>query len=240
MTPAIAAFCSWHIWTATRNEAPAWLRLHERTGPSLAADSGPAKAWNEVRQLIQECRNEAVQRKTPSGPIRFLEIRPDASNAVLWSTERLVNPGFNPLPHFERTLWMKENDLIGYYTLEGDPVRFTQKAVPNQPKNLALTLHLDKPLAPSASQWILRLEIQTDRVRPGKKNECQVHLGRLPPPADSIQAWGIRLPSNVSSVRHAPDKGALLFQSNRLAVAWINSRLDPSLPPLSVMFTMPR
>ncbi len=234
---ALVVFAGWRIHSSFQSEAPAWLKSKSMTGPKLCGGVDPDLTWNQFVSLLEACRRESQKRKVPLGPVRFLQLQADNRQSLLWITEALSNPGFNPLSRVERQAGrMKEADLVGYYTMEGQPVRIELRNASAKTRGLVMTLCLAQPLAPGDSEWFLRVERQPGRVNVNKKGETEVFLGRLPKPDKAIQGWGVRWPEGATGVRRAPEIGAVALGSGRKAVGWINSRLETNPPPLRVTY----
>jgi hypothetical protein len=87
-----------------RGSPPAGMTVVRRTSPALDRGSAPDLAWNRFHYLWEETKREAAARKKPIGSILFLELTAHPKEAIAWTTETLVNPGFAPKSNFERPL----------------------------------------------------------------------------------------------------------------------------------------
>jgi len=212
---------------------PDWLRQQDKHSVRL-----PAASLKHFREFYRQIEIEAEQKNLPVGSIQFLELAADGKEMIAWNTERLANQGFNPAANFDQWGGSEETRLLGYYTLEGDPVNFTVKHHPARPQDFFPVIHLLKPLAPGASALVLRLDRRPLTLKPNAKGQTQFGLGRLIKPANAIHARGVCLPDHAQLVQYKPEKGAFEFPDNPPMVGWINSCLDPSLPPLSATFTL--
>jgi hypothetical protein len=229
----VAAFVAKRARDSFSSEPPDWLRQKERQSPALASG-----AWQQFETMLKQGRSYADQKLLPLAAVRLVEVEPDLKETVSWSTDTFVNPGFGPLQRFERSFRIEPQRFIGYYTREGKPLEFTVKHTPTRPKDLLMTVHMPGPVAAGAAEMVFRLERQADRVKPTKEGHYQVWFGRMPPPDSAVQLWGVRLPERAKLIRCLPEKGAAIASNGVIQISWVNVRLDPSAPPVSVVFSM--
>ena len=229
----VAAFCIKRYRDSFTDQPPEWLKQREMSGPSL-----PGAMTTEFAKSIELAQRYADQRGVPFGSVRLVEIEPEITNVVIWATDIFSNAGFNPLRSYERSMRADKSTFIGYYTREGKPLDITLKHTPTRPKDLLMTVHLKEPIAPGASAIVYRLERHLDRVKPTKEGKYQYGLGRMPPASAAIHIWEIQLPRSGQLVRHDPETGASLGGERSPRVTWNNAMVDPSAPPISVIFTL--
>lgn len=229
---AALGISQWH--QAMREAPPAWLRLQKWAGPPL-----PAGTWNLYREMLRQAQSYSNQWQVPIGSVRLLVLQPDLTNAVLWTTDTFVNPGFDALRSWERSFGGMAGQFIGYYSREGRPLTVTVKHSPSRPRDLLLTVQLEKPVAPGAAEILLRCERQPSRLQQRGQQERHLGLGRLPEAGRAIHLSGVVLPANARLVRFTPEQGASVKTNGGVFVSWVNARLGTSAPPLSVVFTTP-
>ena len=209
---------------------PDWVELTENHSASI-----PKNPRQQFQALWQAATAEAEKRNQSIGAIRFLELGADAQDSVLWTAEQIVNGGFQPLRDFERSADIPRADLLGYYTIAGDPLRFRTRSNPNYPNSIPVTLHLDKPLAPGAAQLIVRREHSSIELRAESNREFQL---TLPPSgggrrlAGSLQIRAVYLGTDAALTGYTPQKNALVAADGSACVGWI----EPAGPAI-VTFT---
>ena len=212
------------------NQPPDWLELTENRSASI-----PKNPHQQFQALWQTAIAEAAKRNQSVGAVRFLELGADAQDSVLWTTERVVNGGFQPLRDIERSVSLSRDNLLGYYTIAGEPLRFRTRANPSHPNTIPVTLHLDKPLAPGAAQLILRRERYAVDLQADSNRELQLVFspsGR-PPLSDGLQIRAVYLGADAALTRYTP-KSTLDAANSSSWVGWI----EPAEPAV-VNFTRP-
>jgi len=213
---------------------PDWLRQQDKHSAKL-----PDASLKKFRAFRKETELEAQQAKLPVGSIQFFEISPDGKETLAWNTLRLTNQGFNPLADFDQWGGADELRLLGFYTLDGEPLGFTVKHHPARPRNFYVVVHLPKPLAPGDSALVLRIDRRPLNLKANAKGQSQFGLGRLNKPTIAVHARGLSLPEHARLWQYRPEKGAFEFTGPSPMVGWINSCLDSNFPPLNATFTLP-
>jgi hypothetical protein len=220
---------------ALHDRPPDWLRQEDKHSAKLAEGS-----LKKFRAFRKETEFEAQQAKLPVGSIQFFEISADGKVNIVWNTVRLANQGFNPLADFDQWGGDDERRLLGFYTLDGEPVGFTVKHHPSRPHSYFLVVHLPKPLAPGESTLVLRVERRPLSLKTNAKGQTQFGLGRLNKPTTAVHARGLSLPERARLEQYRPEKGAFEFTGHSPMIGWINSCLDSNFPPLNATFTLSR
>ncbi|MCC7518304.1 MAG: hypothetical protein IT578_03865 [Verrucomicrobiae bacterium] len=226
----LAGAAAFGVFQFQRNFAerpPAWLKIQTRLSPEL-----PSAAF---RRLREECAREAARLRRPLHSVRVLALSDTNGAAWLWNTETLTNPGFAPLAKISRELRNSRDAWVGYYRLDGSPMRCTQRINLTQTNSALLLLHLDAPLAPSATQIVARVTRTNLRLRPNRAGHLQVSLGRFPPSA-GVQGAAVVLPPNYRCVRATPGNAEKPIESGLSWVYWLNTRVETNAPPMSVEF----
>ena len=228
VTLALVIFGVWNLRRSIQNEAPEWLHMKDRTSPSMTIDAS-------FHRLIEESRKASVREEVPLGSIQYLQIEKNSTNAVLWTSEPVVNQGFNPLAHWEKRLAANDVQWVGWYAMDGAPLKFTVRNDPGR-NLLWATIHLKDPVASGATQLLFRVQRQTGRIKLDKGGKYSVYLDRLRPVTDGIQARGVRLPAKATLSRYTPKDGAIVSTNDVPGVYWINSRLPANAPSLSLTY----
>src|ERR1051325_3581332 len=188
----VAAFCVKRFHDSFTEQPPAWLKQKRFSSPALSRSVG-----EPFQQMLVLAQRYAEQRQIALGSVRELEIQADLTNAVLWTSDTFVNPGFKPLSRFERSLRIDRSRFIGYYTRAGKALDITLKHSPSRPQDLLMTIHLPAPVSPGASELVFRLEREIDRVKRGKDGKYQLGLGRMPGSTAAIHLLAVHLPERA-------------------------------------------
>ncbi|MDD2707619.1 MAG: hypothetical protein PHV34_06375 [Verrucomicrobiae bacterium] len=221
-----------------RMELPGWLNENRRCGSSLDTRRQPDLPWNRLKDLMGQVEIMCKSNKKEFGAVQLLVFENDPQKAVMWTVEKVVNPGFNPMHQIERSLGIPPGLFVGYYTVAGKAMPFTVKTVTKEAKKFGTTIELKKPLAPGESMVMIRLEKQMKRARLGKDGKHGVGLGRMP--EDKVHARGVCLPEGALLAGCNPQGGAITFTNGVGCVAWVNVSLENSKAPLSLTFSMPK
>jgi hypothetical protein len=130
--------------------------------------------------------------------------------------------------------------LLGFYTLDGEPLGFTVKHHPARPHAFFVVAHLGKALTPGESTLVLRVERRPLNLKTNANGQTQFGLGRFAKPTAAIHGRAVSLPAQAKLVQYRPQQGAFEFTGDPPLVGWINACLDTNFPPLSATFTLPR
>lgn len=224
-------------YVSFQEKPPDWLSQKERSTPSLTGLNRPDAPWRQFGKLLEQAQMQARRDKLPLNDVQFFELGKKAGEIIVWHAENVVNPGFGPLTRIERAFGMEPVNLIGFYTAEGKPIAFTVKSVAGKPKSFWVTIHIEKPLAPSESMILVRKEKQKHASRPNPEGKFTFGLGRLGGPANTIQARGIRIPEGGALTGYTPQSGVNVTLNDTPTVNWVNTLVDQPGTPLSVTFT---
>jgi len=153
MVALAAGFGVMRFRRLVHEQAPAWLKLEHK-----AAESLPKPAWEHFKLVVKQTQTEADTRGLPFGSIQFVDLNDRTNEATWWTTERVVNQGFNPLTSLESSSQAGKDRFLGYYTLGGDSLSCEIKHHPSRPNWLILTVNLEQPLPPGASLVVVRVE----------------------------------------------------------------------------------
>jgi hypothetical protein len=234
MVALAAGFGVMRFRRLVHEQAPAWLKLEHK-----AAESLPKPAWEHFKLVVKQTQTEADTRGLPFGSIQFVDLNDRTNEATWWTTERVVNQGFNPLTSLESSSQAGKDRFLGYYTLGGDSLSCEIKHHPSRPNWLILTVNLEQPLPPGASLVVVRVERRPGTLTTTRDGKSVMNFGRLAKAATGVQARAILLPGKSVLAQYRPEKGASVFhQDGEATVLWINTRLDDAQPPLSATFTM--
>ncbi len=224
-----AGFAAWRLHAAFGREAlPVWMQFREHDSPDL-----PRAAWSQFQAVMRTAEREAEQRRRAIGSVRFIECAEDPSQSVLWTTERVTNLGYDPLSRVERSGDVPLATILGYYTAAGEPIGFTTRHQPNYPMSVPATLHLGKPLAPGATEVILRRERLALQLQASSNQGFDLALplslwGR----SGGLHVRALWLGENANLLKHSPEAGTLVLQERGPLVVWFD---QPGVVP-RVMF----
>ena len=158
-----------------------------------------------MRQRLKDLQRE------PLASLVVIQVGRYGQRDTVWSTEVFRNDGFDPMQHFERGTIGKATHLLGFYTLDGEPLNFTEKGQPHAPERTLLTVHIAEPLAAGATQLVLRVEQRISVVQKGKDGAYVVrapgvdrrragwYVRAIETPDGQFQTW-----SATESDRQAP------------------------------------
>jgi hypothetical protein len=205
---------------------PDWLQQTDRRSPAI-----PSMPRAALQNLVRKAgeKNKAII------SIRYLELGEDPTVSALWTTEHLGNAGFAPLERAETTWNLPLSDLIGYYLLDGTPIKFTTRCNPNYPDSFPVTLHLPKAVAPGESVLIIRRQHYRVDLTAVNNREFQIVLpGRGYPitRTGGVALSGICAGPEAKLATYKPQRDVLLTDDANAAVGW----LEPA-GALSVTFT---
>lgn len=224
---AAAAYVMWAYQKNFRETPPSWLKIETRTSPALRS---PA-----FTLLREECEREAARRRIPLDAVRVLDLANGADSSLRWSTDRIRNPGFAPMTRYEQLMNPRRDAWIGFYRLDGAPLRYSLRPSLTQTNSVFLALHLDPPLAPGATQTIVRVNRAVLRLPANRAGNFEVRQGRFPP-STGVLGIGIALPPKGESIGMTPPGVTKKTADNRTLAYWINTRTDSNAPPLSLEF----
>jgi hypothetical protein len=206
---------------------PSWVKIETLSSPAL-----PSTAF---RFLAEECAKEAARRHLPVVAMRALALEGTNGVALFWSTEPMVNPGFSPISQVDRKFQPRRDAWVGYYHLDGTPMRYTQRNNPAQTNSIFVSVHLDPPLAPGATQVVARVNKVVLRLRPNRAGNFEVFQGRFPP-SPGVMGCAVALPLNAEWVRMAPLSAAKKTEGDTTFVWWLSTRTESNAQPMSVEF----
>jgi len=199
---------------------PDWLKMTDRRSPAAAK-----AACEQFGVLL-----DAVHKANPNNPNRlrsvtFLELAENAADSVLWCAERVLNAGFDPQPSAKATYDGEPTRLIGYYTAEGEPLKFTTRVNPNYPNSMPVTVHLNAALAPGESRLIVRREHHRIELTSGAGRDLQFSLApMLWKRGPGLQVCGVYLGTEAKLTTYKPREGVVT--AGEALVGW----LDPNTP----------
>ena len=208
---------------------PAWFHTETHSRPSLPIAP--------VKLLREACETEAAKTRLPLASLRMLVLADTNHPSVTWATEPAWNPGFNSITKVERQFPRRRDQWIGYYRLDGSPMRFALRSNPTHTNVLYITLNLDQPLPPGSTQIVFRAYESNVRLRPLRDGSLDLPAGRIPR-TSGIAGAGVALPTGAELVRFNPPDGTKKTEGNTVIVYWLSTRLGTNPPPLSVEFKM--
>jgi len=228
--------------SALMNRPPSWLQTKTVVGPSLHKGGGWEFPLSRFRSLVNETQQEAQSLRVPLGQVQLYEVRlrwrhPET---IVWNLEQFANKGFDPQSRFQHELRISNQQLIGYYTLEGKPI----PAVVRQMTNLKgqypnVEFAVTPPVAPGATLLVIRLARGPKIVDSMQKGTYFLPVGRLPATNTVIASLAVHLPAGATIVRYSPDSGSSAIIDGVPMVSWINSSMQPKDPAPSLRFTLP-
>jgi hypothetical protein len=235
----VMVFCSRRAYNAFHERPPNWVKTEDRVGPAISRDGRLNVAWKGFSDLLGTVRRESTQQQLPVGGVSLLALETDVTNALSIVTEPMVNQGFNPLKNVQASIGGDEKRFVGFYATDGAPIPFTIVRVQGRPRNPPVTLHLNSPIAPGETQWVVRVERRRAPVNIGKDGRAQAGLGRFPRTPDAVYARAIGLPSGSVIVRSVPATTAMVAEDVAPLVSWIGTATNTNAP-MSVVFTPPK
>jgi len=213
--------------------APDWMRLQSRHSPAL-----PGEVLTPWLTLRHQLDLDAKQYAQPIKSVQFFTVTKSGKQMLVCNLETLTNHGFTPVNQFPVTRWTTDQNIIGYYTLDGTPLTITLKHNPSYPKVAFLTVETRDALAPGASLSVLHLEQRPFELRPDAKGFCTQYLPRVPRDDAALHAVAICLPTTATLKTYRPENGAYFSSKDALFVGWINCRLDDNVPAPLITFKL--
>ncbi len=196
----------------------------------------PRKSWQQFGELLRLARQTATRDGLRLRSIELVELTDDPKTAIYWLDDELKNPGFEPLQRLERQSGGRGNELLGFYTLDGTPLSFTERTDPRDAQHHILTVQLDEPLAPGKTVLILRRERRPVSIRTGRDGAQTLALGRLGPGGDVLRVRGVCLLSKMTLLNYTPQPSATRNQSDPPFVGWISDPDATNSVPVTVAF----
>jgi len=216
-------------YTATRlitsfhpQRPPGWLQQQQRSSPGI--DRHPRA---QFRALLTKAEEKGKRLSSA----RFLELGNDPAESILWTTERILNTGFDPLARVETTWNLPLSELVGYYLLDGTPLSYTTRFNPNYPSSFPITVQLPQPLAPGVASLLVRRQRYRVELLAESNRDFQFSLprGHAIPRAGGIGFCGVYLGPDVRLTAYKPSREILLADTNNAVVAWIEPANAPTL-----------
>ena len=213
--------------------APAWMRTENRRGAAL-----PTQVLASVQAIFHQLDLEVKQSGQPVESLEFFTVAKTGKQLLVCSLETINNPGFEPASEFPVSRWTTDQNIIGYYLLNGTALNITLKHHPTQTNVTFLVVETRAPLAPGASVSVLRVEQRPLDLRPDTNGFSRVSLPRVPYDEGAIHAVAVGLPAHATLKKHLPAEGAYLSTKDAPLVIWINRRLDGRVPAPSIVFKL--
>jgi hypothetical protein len=218
---------------------PDWMHVQEHESQRIPDLHEIDSAWRKVTVLWQMTRAAAASQQVANYTIMLTELASKGPDATAWQGETIRNQGFEPLSRIERELWGTDPArLLGYYTSDGLPLRFATRNNPSIPGLHLVTVHLDGPMAPAASTFLIRRERQPNST-PLNGTGPRTFGFNYFRQGDGVEACGVLLPPRATLVRYSPEPTAIVMEESPTAVAWIISDPKATMMPLSITY-MPR
>ena len=225
----VFGFAAYRVRTAFY-APPGSLRIETKTGPDL--DKPVLECFRaDYRQIDHEVKVTGL----PLASIFFVEVCAARHECRFWRAAKLTNAGMDPITQFE--MGTTAERLVGYYTLDGQPLPFQLKHPPARPKNPTVCVDLPAPLAPGAADWVLRVEAAPVKLTANFKGEFTVDFPRLSNAENVIRAAALCLPAGGRLISYRPQVGA--YESTTGWNGWINTRLEARAPAPFATFKLP-
>lgn len=232
----VVGFALRQYQSAFVSHPPDWMHVREHESQRIPDMHEIDSAWRKVAVLLQMTRVTAESQQIPNYTLMLIELAREGRDATLWQGETIRNQGFEPMSRIERELWTDPSRLLGYYTSDGLPLGFAARKTPPIPNLLLITVHLDQPMAPAASTFLIRRERQPNST-PLNGASLRTFGFDYFRQGDGIEACGVLLPPHAALVRYSPEPTAIVISESPTAVAWIISDLKTTRMPLSITYT---
>jgi hypothetical protein len=235
---------------AVAPKAPSWMNLRQGIGPALQTRWSTDASWEIIKPFIEQVRRDSIAHLLPIGTVIIHEYTSDPSTIILWTAEQLINPGFAPLKDFERMNTPRDGDLMGFYTLNGDPIPYTLRNAPNSAQMTYITINMTQSVEPGKTEVILRRQQApaTSGMRAGtvgasaastnQPGRISVWMPPMPPPIRAIHARAVLLPKGAGVSRFSPPQASIVATNERPFLAWINSNNSSNTPAVTMSFVM--
>jgi len=222
---ALVGFSGWRAWHAFRERPGALFAQRGRHSAALPGDT-----WQQFSRFLKTARAVAERNQRPIDSIQLMELTQDAASAIYWLDEHLKNPGFSPLQNFERQRGGGEVELLGFYTLDGRPLKFTERSNPKNPQQHVLTVHLDEPVAPGKTELILRRERRPLNGDAGRDGARTIELKDLPATPTRLHVRAVRLTADAALVDYEPKPAEQVAQAGPPMVGWLSDQFEADTP----------
>jgi hypothetical protein len=214
------------------------LKIQSRKSPALFHKSKNLPSWNQFLQLVEVTMSEAKKSERPFGSVRLFQLQENYQDGVIWFTQDFTNQGFDPMSDFEHGSNCPAKDVMGFYDMDGKPLKFTTRMDQTREDRCLVTVHFNEPLARGATKRLVRLEQRHDLVRSPEEDVYQLSL-MFPYDNQSVNARAIRLPPRSILKSYNPEEGTWVLRDQQTLIAWISSRISLQDAHPTVSFTKP-
>jgi hypothetical protein len=218
---------------------PASLQMREHESQRIPKLRETNSAFWQFSQLLHLVRTKAAARQVDKYSVQVMELDPDANNGVLWEGETVRNEGFDPLPDVEHDFWIDSSRVLGCYTAEGAPLAFRTRLNPPRTGQLVVTIHLNQPMAPGATEFLFIRERVPSQARPNNNNQRIIGLPPLIQEQDNVEGRGVVLPARAKLVHYFPESHATIWDGPPLMTAWTSDDFKGTYTAVWIMFAMP-
>lgn len=219
-------FGGWRLSRVMRPAVPTTgFAFEKRTSPVLAASTrGP------IRELLRQAQTMSRDRGLPVVSLCAVQLGPSGEPDKVWLSEPMRKEVFELLRPSER--WVAGGEdvkLLGYYTLQGDPLEFTAKTHPERPELTFVAVNLPATVPTGATQTVFRVEQRMNLARPNGDGTHGVRVGGADARQRGIHIRAIQLPANARLVRVDP---ATVSPSKGVEpmVAWMGTEKELNRP----------
>jgi len=213
------------------------MQLREHASQPIEGVFHQDPAWHHFRELARTAVDAAELQCAGECTVQFIELGSGRNRTVIWSGETVHNQGFDSLPVIERRVGTDPSHLLGYYTIEGAPLPFATNKYPHNNQQVLVTIHLDKPLAPAASRFLIRRENGSVFTGPDSGSERTIRLGYLRRVPEVVEALGILLPPHATLLRYSPEETATVVPGPETMVAWFSNGLQDNITSPSITYS---
>ncbi len=213
---AALAFGLRQVHVGWRERPPASFAFREHRSPPLDA---------ALRARLREWTRE------PVGSLTIWQVGAVGQRDRHGTLEPWRNGGLSPLQRFERQ-GHTNAPVIGFYTVDGEPLPFTEKRDSAHAERVWWTVSLPAPLAPGATQWVLRVEERWNRASPTPSGHLVARAAGVNPRQIGRHIRVIELPPGAQVVRVTPPE---VTGPCFVWMAWDHE----TKPPLTVTYRQP-
>ncbi|MCG3146767.1 MAG: hypothetical protein PCFJNLEI_00201 [Verrucomicrobiae bacterium] len=240
VTLIVLALAGLRFKRAFAPQAPAALNYVQHTSPGFTFNADLRRAWKSVAAFVAQAQREEKAALKKLTQLSFVHVSRLPNEALIWDSLEARNPGFETLRRVERSEPGAPAKLIGYYTLDGQPLTYDTKTDLRNPRQTLTTVTLAAPLGPGKAELIFRVLSTTARITTNTPGKGVVSLGRLPANPAELHALGLAVPQPASLAKY-PTIGARVQNQEALTtIIWFNTEPDSAPRQIQVTFDLNR
>jgi len=208
------------------------------TGYTFRRVSTPVldKGWRgQLRQLVKAANQRTAGLSISS--LQILQLAREGKEEIFWNSDVAKNVGFKPQKTVERQ-WSGTTDrLVGFYTLDGEPLVYTVRRAAQDERTTAVTVQLTDALAPGASVTFLRVEKRANSVRQDHQSHWVAGMNWPNRTEMGLRVRALCLPAGATIVKVLPEEPLVIGLGAQPLLGWFATDMQVK-KPVAVTFDL--